>query len=84
MKKPRTGRGYSLERVIGLEPIRSAWKAGMLPLHHTRERLSLALAGPRVACFGDSGKLQDKFGPELISIKLRWSISERSNRLAEC
>ena len=27
-----------LERVIGIEPTLSAWKAGVLPLNYTRER----------------------------------------------
>ena len=28
-----------LERVTGIEPVRSAWEADRLPLHHTREQL---------------------------------------------
>ena len=27
-----------LERVTGIEPVRSAWEADRLPLHHTRSR----------------------------------------------
>lgn len=27
------------ERVTGIEPVRSAWEADRLPLHHTREQL---------------------------------------------
>jgi hypothetical protein len=37
----------SLERVAGIEPARSAWKAGVLPLNYTREisrKISSALA----------------------------------------
>ena len=27
---------FLLERVTGIEPVRSAWEADRLPLHHTR------------------------------------------------
>ena len=33
---PPFGRIFLLERVMGLEPTISAWKANVLPLHHTR------------------------------------------------
>ena len=29
----------TLERVMGIEPTRPAWKAGILPLNYTRKRL---------------------------------------------
>ena len=28
--------GYIIERVMGIEPTTSAWKAGVLPLNYTR------------------------------------------------
>ena len=38
--------GFSLERVMGLEPTISAWKANVLPLHYTRKYL------PYIKLFG--------------------------------
>ena len=31
-------RAPTLERVMGIEPTRPAWKAGILPLNYTRKR----------------------------------------------
>ena len=42
---PRQGRpqkeAFALERVMGIEPTRPAWKAGILPLNYTRTGLTL-------------------------------------------
>lgn len=32
----RGPRCWEMERVTGIEPVRSAWEADRLPLHHTR------------------------------------------------
>jgi len=34
---------WRLERVTGIEPVRSAWEADRLPLHHTRSRAAKPL-----------------------------------------
>ena len=38
--KPAEG-GRSVERVMGIEPTRPAWKAGVLPLNYTRKKAGL-------------------------------------------
>ena len=35
--------GPKMERVTGIEPVRSAWEADRLPLHHTRSRAAKPL-----------------------------------------
>ncbi len=35
-KKAAHMSGFFLERVMGIEPTRPAWKAGVLPLNYTR------------------------------------------------
>jgi hypothetical protein len=37
-----------LERVTGIEPVRSAWEADRLPLHHTRQEGSKLALTPRL------------------------------------
>lgn len=39
--EPIFGSFLRLERVTGIEPVRSAWEADRLPLHHTRIRTEL-------------------------------------------
>ena len=39
-KNPAIGRGF-LEQVTGLEPVISAWKANVFPLHYTCLRMKL-------------------------------------------
>jgi hypothetical protein len=36
---------YLVERVVGIEPTRSAWKADVLPLNHTRAVIDQARPG---------------------------------------
>ena len=36
---------YFMERVMGIEPTRPAWKAGVLPLNYTRENISQYKSG---------------------------------------
>ena len=36
-REPRhIGRGFYLERMMGIEPTQPAWEAGVLPLNYTR------------------------------------------------
>ena len=41
-----------LERVMGIEPTRPAWKAGILPLNYTRVRLPIYDTTFSVVCQG--------------------------------
>ena len=36
IKNPLRGKGFQMERVMGIEPTTTAWKAVVLPLNYTR------------------------------------------------
>jgi hypothetical protein len=46
-----------LERVTGIEPVTRAWKARMLPLHHTRKAIQAGLE-PATDCLEGSCSIQ--------------------------
>ena len=55
----------NLERVTGIEPVRSAWEADRLPLHHTRPRVD------RDCHEGPAEVNALKFPPPRVHIRLR-------------
>ena len=60
-----------VERVMGIEPTRPAWKAGILPLNYTRMVLPLTSANGYYHIFAGLSMVFEKFNSIQISIRLK-------------